>query len=160
MLRSVTLFPSAKPTCHIMQTTHKFQVSRHGPLAKGGAHSTTITKGFIIFSRKHPHEITEKTGGEWEPGHMAQGTGDHTHRVTCYRSRERSCVWRRGVWEFSRLGKASVCFLELQNRKREGGQWWGECRKTEIQRNSWEGQRNERSAFRRATAIISVDFWH
>lgn len=111
MLRSVALFPSAKSSCHIMQTIHRFQGSRHGPLAKGGAHSTAITKGLIIFSRKHPHEITEKTGGEWEPGHMAQGTGDHTHRVTCYRSRDRSCIWRHGVWEYSRVGKASACFL-------------------------------------------------
>ena len=91
-LRSVALFPSAKPTCHIMQSTHRFQGSRHGPLAAGGAHSTTMTERFIILSRKHPHEITEKTGGEWEPGHMAQGRGLHTLSHMLQKRKEKLCL--------------------------------------------------------------------
>ena len=60
---------------------------------QGGLNPTTITEGFIIFSRKHPHESTEITGGHWEPGHMAQGRENHKHLVTCYRKRrEKLCL--------------------------------------------------------------------
>ena len=95
MLRSVTI--SICKT-HLSHHAKYSQVPRIKAWTFGCSQGSILPQWLkdLLFSVENTHMKVEITGGDWEPGHMAQGRENHKHLVTCYRKRrEKLCLKTR-----------------------------------------------------------------